>query len=142
LPDRVRVSDDEIGIEPAVLPREVRAGHWGLQAMPERPRHINGQLEVWSESGVGTEARVVDLAHPKDCCAERNDAVPADFAVDSPGTAPLAQARGLDLIDDVGTINTVRGQFNAFCGKPAKHGTPTFVDGRDLAQVKKNRFSP
>ena len=27
LPDRVRVSDDEICIEPAVLPREVRAGH-------------------------------------------------------------------------------------------------------------------
>ena len=38
--------------------------------MRERPRHINGQLEVWSESGVGTEARVVDLAHPKDRCAE------------------------------------------------------------------------
>jgi hypothetical protein len=65
LPDRVRVSDDEIGVEPAVLPREVCAGHWGLQGMPKRARHINGQLEVWSESGVGTEARVVDLAHPK-----------------------------------------------------------------------------
>ena len=29
--------------------------------MRERARYISRQLEVWSESGVGTEARVADL---------------------------------------------------------------------------------
>ena len=56
-----------------MLPREGRAGHWGLQGMRERPPHINGQLEVWSESGVGTEARGAELADPNDYCAEPDD---------------------------------------------------------------------
>ena len=39
---RVRVRDDGIGIEPALLPREGRARHWGLKGMRERARHIRG----------------------------------------------------------------------------------------------------
>jgi nitrate/nitrite-specific signal transduction histidine kinase len=54
-------------------------GHWGLKGMRERARHINGQLEVWSQSGVGTEVRVVDLAHPKDRRAEPDDETTAGF---------------------------------------------------------------
>jgi hypothetical protein len=57
--------------------------------MRERARHINGQFEVWSESGVGTEGRVVDLAYPKDCRAEADDETTADFAAESPGLRRL-----------------------------------------------------
>jgi hypothetical protein len=93
-------------------------------------------LEVWSESGVGTEARVVDLAHPKDCGAEPDDAASADCAAESPGITPLAQARGLNLVDDVGAVNTIRSQINALCSKVANHGMAPFVDGRNIARVK------
>lgn len=79
---------------------------------------------------------MVDLAHPKDCCAEPDDETTADFAAESPGTAPLAQARGLDLIDDVGAVNPICPQIDALCSKMAKHGTAAFVDGRNVAQVK------
>jgi hypothetical protein len=102
---------------------------------------INGQLEVWSESGVGTEARVVDPAHPKDRRAGTDDETTADFAAESPGTAPLAQARGLDLIDDVGAVNTICLQINALRNKMAKHSTAAFVDGGNVAQVKPDWFS-
>jgi hypothetical protein len=50
--------------------------------------------------------------------------------------APLVQARGLDLLDDVGAVNTICGQINALRGKMAKHGAAAFVDGRNVAQVK------
>src|ERR1022692_2921736 len=104
--------------------------------MRERAWHISGQLEVRSESGLGTEALVVDLAHPKDRCAEPDDEATADCAAELPGTAPLPQARGLDLVDDVGAVNPICREINAFCSKMAKHGTAAFVDGRNVAQVK------
>ena len=110
-----------------MLPREGRAGHWGLKGTRERV--------------VGTEARVVDLAHQNDWCAEADDETTADFAAESPGIAPLAHARGLDLIDGVGASNTICRQINALCGKMAKHGTAAFVDGRNVAQVKPDWFS-
>src|ERR1043166_3129578 len=74
----------------------------------------------------------------------RGTAVTPDLPTgpESVRAALFACARRTDLIDDVCTINTVGGQFNAFCGKPAKHGPSTFVDRRDLAQVKPNRFPP
>jgi signal transduction histidine kinase len=56
---RVRVRDDGIGIEPEVLQREGRAGHWGLKGMRERTKRIGGQLEVWSERGAGTEVQLI-----------------------------------------------------------------------------------
>jgi hypothetical protein len=109
--------------------------------MRERPQHINGQLEVWSESGVGTEARGAELADPNDYCAEPDDETTADWAAESPRTSPLAHARGFDLIDDIGAVNPICRQIDALCNKMAKHGTAAFVDGRNVAQVKPDWFS-
>jgi len=52
---RVRVRDDGIGIHESVLTQDGRPGHWGLRGMRERAKHIEGELEVWSEHGAGTE---------------------------------------------------------------------------------------
>src|SRR5262249_20440515 len=57
---QVRVRDDGKGIDPAV--HEVpHPGHFGLPGMRERAELIGGQLDVWSEVGLGTE---VDLKIP------------------------------------------------------------------------------
>ena len=138
---RVRVRDGGICIESAVLPREGRAGNWGLQGMRECARHISGQ---WRCGARAAWAR----KHAWSTLLIRKTAVPSQmtgqlpiFAADSPGTAPLAQARGLDLIDDVGAVNTIGRQINALCGEMPKHGTAAFVDGRNVAQVKPDWFS-
>ena len=55
---RVRVRDNGIGIDPALLCQEGRPGHWGLKGMRERASRIGGQLEVWSEQGAGTEVEL------------------------------------------------------------------------------------
>ena len=52
---RVRVRDDGIGIDPAVLGHEGRPGHWGMTGMRERAKSVGAQLEVWSEHHAGTE---------------------------------------------------------------------------------------
>jgi len=52
------VRDDGIGVDPEVLSREGRAGHWGLRGMRERAKRIGGHLEVWSEHGAGTEVEL------------------------------------------------------------------------------------
>jgi signal transduction histidine kinase/ligand-binding sensor domain-containing protein len=57
---QVRVRDDGKGIDRAAL-QERRPGHFGLPGMRERAEVIGGQLDVWSEVGVGTE---VDLKVP------------------------------------------------------------------------------
>jgi ligand-binding sensor domain-containing protein len=54
---RLRVRDDGIGINASVLHRG-REGHWGIRGMRERAKNIGGQLEVWSEDGVGTEVEL------------------------------------------------------------------------------------
>jgi hypothetical protein len=123
------------------VPSPGRAGHWELKGMRERPRLINGHLEAWGERGAGTEARVAELADPNDCSAESDDEATADFAAESPGTAPLAQARGLDLIDDVRAVNTICRQINALRSEMAKHDTSALVDGRYVAQVKPDWFA-
>jgi signal transduction histidine kinase len=51
---QVRVRDDGKGIDPAVL-EEGRSGHFGLSGMRERTEMIGGRLNLWSESGLGTE---------------------------------------------------------------------------------------
>lgn len=51
----VRVRDDGIGIDPAVLEDGYRKGHWGLPGMRERALEFGGELEVWSERNAGTE---------------------------------------------------------------------------------------
>jgi signal transduction histidine kinase len=51
----VRVRDDGIGLDPAVLEHGFRKGHWGLPGMRERALEFDGQLEVWSQHNAGTE---------------------------------------------------------------------------------------
>ena len=52
---RLHVLDDGRGIDPEVLEKGARDGHWGLQGMRERATKIGGQLEFWSRPGTGTE---------------------------------------------------------------------------------------
>ncbi|HET6217296.1 MAG TPA: two-component regulator propeller domain-containing protein [Acidobacteriaceae bacterium] len=54
----LRVRDDGVGIDPKVLDRGSRPGHWGLPGMRERAESLGGQMEVWSESGAGTEIQL------------------------------------------------------------------------------------
>jgi signal transduction histidine kinase len=54
----LRVRDDGAGIEPAVLDRGRRSGHFGLQGMRERSERAGGTLNVWSQRNSGTEVEV------------------------------------------------------------------------------------
>ncbi|MFL6602880.1 MAG: two-component regulator propeller domain-containing protein [Steroidobacteraceae bacterium] len=54
----LRVRDDGAGIEPEVMDRGTRSGHFGLQGMRERSERAGGTLNVWSERDVGTEVEV------------------------------------------------------------------------------------
>ena len=58
---RLRIRDDGKGIEPQLLEKEGRAGHWGLCGMRERAQQIGGKLDVWSEVDSGTD---VELSIP------------------------------------------------------------------------------
>src|SRR5262249_11667224 len=51
---QLRVRDDGQGIDAAVLAGH-HAGHFGLPGMRERAELIGGHLELWSETGMGTE---------------------------------------------------------------------------------------
>jgi signal transduction histidine kinase len=57
--DRVslRIRDDGAGIDPRILSAG-KAGHWGLSGMRERARKIGAQLNIWSQSGAGTEVEL------------------------------------------------------------------------------------
>jgi len=57
---RLRIRDNGTGIDPK-LAETGREGHWGLQGMRERAQQIGAQLEIWSQSGAGTE---VELSIP------------------------------------------------------------------------------
>jgi len=52
------VRDDGKGIDPKVLKDHGRAGHWGLPGMYERAEGIGARLDIWSETGAGTEVRL------------------------------------------------------------------------------------
>jgi ligand-binding sensor domain-containing protein/signal transduction histidine kinase len=54
----LRIRDDGVGIAPNVLGQGSRPGHWGLPGMRERAKSLGGQMEVWSESGAGTELQL------------------------------------------------------------------------------------
>jgi signal transduction histidine kinase/streptogramin lyase len=56
---RLRIGDNGTGIDPAILEREHKAGHWGLRGMRERARLVGGTLEVWSQPNVGTEIELI-----------------------------------------------------------------------------------
>jgi signal transduction histidine kinase len=58
---RLRFRDDGKGIDPSVVERGGRSGHWGLPGIRERAKHIGAQLAVWSELGAGTE---IELSIP------------------------------------------------------------------------------
>lgn len=51
----LRVRDDGEGVDPQVLAQGRRAGHWGLPGMIERAQELGGKLNIWSQSGAGTE---------------------------------------------------------------------------------------
>ena len=55
---RLRVRDDGKGIDPTVLARQGREGHYGLHGMRERAAVIGGKLTVWSEVNSGTEVEL------------------------------------------------------------------------------------
>ena len=55
---RLRVRDDGKGMDPAVLSRQGREGHYGLPGMRERATEIGGTLAVWSELDAGTEVEL------------------------------------------------------------------------------------
>ena len=57
---RLRIRDDGSGIDARLLDTG-RDGHWGLQGMRERAEKIGAQLDIWSQTGAGTE---VDLRVP------------------------------------------------------------------------------
>ncbi len=54
----LRIRDDGTGIDPKVLFRGSRAGHWGIPGMRERAKNFGGKMEVWSEGGAGTEVEL------------------------------------------------------------------------------------
>ena len=55
---RIRFRDDGIGIDPKVLDKGARTGHWGLPGVRERAKLAGAQLDFWSEAGAGTEVQV------------------------------------------------------------------------------------
>ena len=57
----LRFRDDGKGMDPSVVERGGRSGHWGLPEIRERAKQIGAQLAVWSELGAGTE---VELSIP------------------------------------------------------------------------------
>jgi signal transduction histidine kinase len=54
----IRVRDDGKGVDPQILARGQRAGHWGLPGMRERSESFGGHLHVWSEENAGTEVEL------------------------------------------------------------------------------------
>jgi signal transduction histidine kinase/ligand-binding sensor domain-containing protein len=55
---RLLVRDDGKGIDPEVLRRGGRTGHWGLPGVRERAKQIRAQLDFWSEARAGTEVQL------------------------------------------------------------------------------------
>jgi signal transduction histidine kinase/ligand-binding sensor domain-containing protein len=54
----LRIRDDGIGIDPKVLSHGSRPGHWGLPGMRERAESLGAEMQLWSESGAGTEVQL------------------------------------------------------------------------------------
>jgi ligand-binding sensor domain-containing protein len=64
---RVRIRDDGEGIDPTVLHRGARAGHFGLPGIHERADALGGTLTVWSERNAGTRDRADDPGVDRVC---------------------------------------------------------------------------
>jgi signal transduction histidine kinase len=54
----VRVSDNGVGIDPAIAEKG-KDGHFGLQGMRERAARIEGKLTIVSSANTGTEITVI-----------------------------------------------------------------------------------
>jgi signal transduction histidine kinase/ligand-binding sensor domain-containing protein len=55
---RLRLRDDGKGIDPEVLEQSRRPGHWGLPGARERAQRIGSRLDLWSQTGAGTEVEL------------------------------------------------------------------------------------
>ena len=55
---RIRIRDDGVGIDSAILRQGHRDGHFGLPGMRERAQRVGAQLDVWSRAGAGTEVEL------------------------------------------------------------------------------------
>jgi signal transduction histidine kinase/ligand-binding sensor domain-containing protein len=75
----IRVRDDGIGVDPQVLARGQRPGHWGFPGMRERSQSCGGRLHVWSEGKAGTE---IELR------------IPSRVAYAQPPASPFSRLRG------------------------------------------------
>ena len=65
---RIRVRDDGVGIDKAVLSKS-QSGHWGLTGMRERAEAIRAALNIWSRESAGTEVELVipaSIAYPRE----------------------------------------------------------------------------
>ena len=63
---RIRVRDDGVGIDKAVLAGG-HPGHWGVTGMRERARALRAELNIWSRDAAGTEVELVipaSIAYP------------------------------------------------------------------------------
>jgi signal transduction histidine kinase len=54
---QLRIRDDGKGIDPGIV-AEGGAAHYGVPGMQERARRIGGKLDVWTETGAGTEIQL------------------------------------------------------------------------------------
>jgi signal transduction histidine kinase/ligand-binding sensor domain-containing protein len=64
---RIRVRDDGVGIDKAVLSNG-HPDHWGLTGMRERAHAIRAELNIWSREAAGTEVELVvpaSIAYPR-----------------------------------------------------------------------------
>jgi len=50
--------DSGVGVEPSVLTRGNRSGHWGLVGMRERALSIQSTIQIWSSPRGGTEIEI------------------------------------------------------------------------------------
>jgi signal transduction histidine kinase len=65
---RIRVRDDGVGIDKAVL-SSGQPGHWGLTGMRERAKAIRAVINIWSRDTAGTEVEIVipaSIAYPRE----------------------------------------------------------------------------
>jgi signal transduction histidine kinase len=51
----VRVRDNGVGLDPSIVERGQRPGHWGIPGIRERAARLGAGLNIWSERDAGTE---------------------------------------------------------------------------------------
>ncbi len=74
---QLRVWDDGRGMDPRVMERGIRPGHWGLPGVRERAHQIGAKLDVRSEAGMGTEIQLnvtASVAYQKNLNRSRSGA--------------------------------------------------------------------